>query len=103
MEFKIGKEQALPFAELCRQCDVSENVIVSSFWKDALEELDDRSEWDVDNLIIYDETTTPAELVRAVKMLTDLGESVRCERQAPEGLRCRKIKKMKKGVIGDVE
>lgn len=74
-----------------------------AIYLDALEELDDRSEWDVDNLIIYDETTTPAELVRAVKMLTDLGESVRCERQAPEGLRCRKIKKMKKGVIGDVE
>ena len=70
---------------------------------DALEELDDRDEWDVDDLLIYDDSSTPAQLVRAVRMLTDLGESVRCAREIPEELRCRKIKKLTKGVISDVE
>ncbi len=74
-----------------------------AIYLDALEELEDMGEWDVDDLLIYDDTTSPAELVRTVRMLTDLGESVRCAREIPEGLRCRKIKKLTKGVIRDVE
>lgn len=74
-----------------------------AIYLDALEELAELGEWDVDDLLIYDDTTTPEELVRAVRMLTDLGESVRCAREVPEGLRCRKVKKLKKGVICDVE
>lgn len=70
---------------------------------DALEELDLQDEWDVDDLLIYDDTSSPELLVRAVKMLTDLGETVRCAREVPDGLRCRKIKKLTKGVISDVE
>lgn len=74
-----------------------------AIYLDALEELDVRGDWDVDDLLLYDDSTDPAGLVRAVKMFTELGESVRCAREIPEGLRCRKIKKVRKGVISDVE
>ena len=81
----------------------SAKAIGFAIYLDALEELSDTEKWDVDTLIIYDDGTTAAQLVRAVKMLTGLGESVRCSREMPEGLRVRKIKKMTKGVICDVE
>lgn len=74
-----------------------------AIYLDALEELEDKNEWDVDTLLIYDGTSTAEQLVRTVKMLTSLGESVRCAREIPEGLRYRKMKKLEKGVIRDVE
>ena len=74
-----------------------------AIYLDALEELEDKNEWDVDTLLLYDGSSTAEQLVRTVKMLTDLGESVRCAREIPDGLRYRKMKKLDKGVICDVE
>ena len=48
-----------------------------AIYLDALEELADADEWDVDDLLIYDDSSTPAQLVRAVRMLTDLAVRAR--------------------------
>jgi len=49
-----------------------------------------RSDYDVDTLLLYGDQP-PAEVARAVRDLVSRGVSVRAEREAPQGLRARRI------------
>lgn len=55
------------------------------------------TEYDVDTLLVYDDSCSIAEIEAKAKELTGCGESILLQRQIPPGLRCRQIITMKKG------
>lgn len=55
------------------------------------------TEYDVDTLLVYDESCSIAEIEAKAKELTGCGESILLQRQIPPGIRCRQIITLKKG------
>ena len=49
----------------------------------------EKSDYDVDTLLLYDAGQSPAQVARAVQSILKSGRSVRAEQSAPEGLRVR--------------
>ncbi|MEL4107077.1 ATP phosphoribosyltransferase regulatory subunit [Oscillospiraceae bacterium WX1] len=65
---------------------------------DLLERFDEAPRpFDVDVLLLYDETTDAQALARAVKVLTDDNMSVRAERGPADGIKYRQLYQMKDG------
>ncbi len=73
-----------------------------AIYMDLLERLDAGARpYDVDTLLIYDETADPAALSRAVAALVDTGVSVTAQRAAPERLKYRRLCRFEGGKIID--
>ena len=58
-----------------------------------------RTEYDVDTLLLYDDSCSIAEIESKAKQLTIRGESILLQRQVPPGIRCRQIITMGKGGV----
>ena len=56
-----------------------------------------QAEYDVDTLLVYDDSCSIAEIEAKARELTGCGESILLQRQIPPGIRCRQIITMKKG------
>ena len=55
------------------------------------------AEYDIDTLLVYDDSCSIGEIEARAKELTNGGGSILLQRQIPPGLRCRQIVTMKKG------
>lgn len=55
------------------------------------------TEYDIDTLLLYDDSCSILEIEAKAKQLTGSGESILLQRQIPPGLRCRQIVTMEKG------
>lgn len=62
-----------------------------AIYLDLIESISEKSEYDVDVLLVYGEGTSPEEIAAAVFEYTNSGLSVRAERSIPEKLRYRKL------------
>ena len=61
---------------------------------DSLERLEgSEKKYDVDTVILYDESADPSAMMKAVKMLTDSGTSVMAEKKVPEKIKFRQLLK----------
>ena len=70
-----------------------------ALYLDLLEELQrEHSEYDVDLLLLYDESTPPGSVAEAVASATGKGYSVSAQKAAPSQLRYRKIKDLRQEV-----
>ena len=73
-------------------------------YMDALERLDVRTkEFDVDIVILYDETTSIAAMQKWVKAFMDGGSSVMVQRRLPENLKFRQLMKLRNGEVEILE
>jgi len=62
---------------------------------DSLERLEgSEKKYDVDTVILYDESADPSAMMNAVKMLTDSGTSVMAEKKVPEKIKFRQLLKI---------
>ncbi len=64
---------------------------------DALEDIDRAPEYDVDVLLVYDETVGPAALISRVAELTKTGKSVRAVKGADSGIRAKETVRLGNG------
>ena len=79
---------------LMRKMGKSESAIGFAVYLDALERLGENDlAYDIDTLVLYDETADPAALGRAIEQLAADGESVLAQRTLPEKLRYRRLLK----------
>lgn len=70
----------------------SERAIGFAIYLDMLERLDeDRNEFDVDTVLIYDETVSIDEVGTATKKLADSGNTVLALTEIPKGIRYKKL------------
>lgn len=60
----------------------------------------EKSDYDVDTLLLYDAGQSPAQVARAVQSILKSGRSVRAEQSAPEGLRVRQTLRLGPGRSG---
>ena len=75
-----------------------------ALYLDRLESLvSPRKEFDVDALLLYDENSTPAEILAAVKKLTDEGLSVLAQKSVPERLWYRQLLKLTESGVETIE
>ncbi len=79
---------------LMRKMGKSESAIGFAVYLDALERLGEGDlSYDVDTLVLYDETADPAALGTAIEQLAAGGQSVMAQRTLPEKLRYRRLLK----------
>ena len=55
------------------------------------------TEYDIDTLLVYDDSCSISEIEAKAKQLTGSGQSILLQRQIPPGIRCRQIVTMEKG------
>lgn len=80
------------YDKLMRKMRRSARAIGFAVYLDMLERLDpDAEAFDVDTVLLYDESADPAALLRAVAELSAEGASVTAQRKAPEKLRYRRL------------
>lgn len=80
------------YDKLMEKMGRSAGAIGFAVYMDALERLDARREdYDVDTVVLYDDTTPLPEIRDLVRELTAQGERVLVQRSLPENLRCRRI------------
>ena len=83
---------------LLQKAGRKESAIGFAVYMDLLEELSaPRSRYDVDVLLLYDDTTDPATLSSVASELRASGKSVDTQRSIPEKLKYRKLISMKRG------
>lgn len=71
---------------------------------DLLERLEEReSPYDVDVVILYDDTSSPMDVTAGVEALTESGKTALALRSLPETLRCRQVLRMKNGRTDTLE
>ena len=75
-----------------------------AIYMDLLERLNDGPRpYDVDVVLLYDEGADIRALTRAVRELTDAGQSVAAQKAVPEKLRYRRLLRFAKGGVVDAE
>ena len=80
----------------------SDKAIGFAVYMDMLERLEEpNDEWDVDLVLLYDDSTSLSALRRQVKALTAQGLRVSVQQTIPTDLRYKEIKKMTKGELTD--
>jgi len=73
-------------------------------YMDALERLETRQqEFDVDIVIIYDDSTGLSAVRKWVKAFMDGGSSVMAQRSMPQGIKCRQLMRLKSGEVEIIE
>ncbi len=91
------------YDKLMRKMHRKGGAIGFAVYLDLLEELDRTTEsYDVDVVLLYDDTASPAALQAAVKTLAAQGQRVMAQRTMPEKLRCRRILRFEKGEVTSV-
>ncbi len=85
---------------LMRRMGRSARAVGFAIYMDLLERLDDGPRpYDVDTVLLYDESADPAALSQAVRLLADSGRSVCAQKAVPEKLRCRQLLRFEDGGI----
>ena len=80
------------YDKLMRRMGKSARAVGFAIYMDLLERLDAGSrEYDVDTLLLYDDSADVAALTRAVRELTAAGRRVTAQKQVPEKLRYREL------------
>jgi ATP phosphoribosyltransferase regulatory subunit len=80
------------YDKLMRKMHRAARAIGFAVYLDMLERLDREPEaYDVDTVLLYDDGTDPAALLRAVAELSADGGSVSAQKCVPEKLRCRRV------------
>ncbi len=80
------------YGKLLKRMNRKSDAIGFAIYLDLLEGLDtQKREYDVDTLLIYDESTSPSELIEHKNELMAQGKSVIAQRAIPEKLRYREI------------
>lgn len=77
------------YSKLMRKMNRDADAIGFAVYLDLLEQLpEDRSEYDVDVLLLYDDSVAVAEVAKAVKKLQAEGKTVSVQTTVPQQLRC---------------
>lgn len=85
---------------LMRRMGRSSSAIGFAVYPDTLGQFLRKTEtYDVDTVLLYDTDATPAGIGKFVAERTAAGESVRADRVIPEGLKYRRIARMKNGEV----
>ncbi|MBR1821478.1 MAG: ATP phosphoribosyltransferase regulatory subunit [Clostridia bacterium] len=80
------------YDKLMQRMGRSAHAVGFAIYMDLLERLDDGARpYDVDTLLLYDNSADVAALTQAIRALTDAGKSVAAQKQIPEKLRYREI------------
>ena len=83
------------YDNLLRQMGREGSAIGFAVYMNLLERLEESGEhYDADLLLLYDGETPPASVLREAEQLRQEGQSVRVERQVPEGLSFRQVRKV---------
>lgn len=86
------------YDKLMRKMGRKSGAVGFALYLDLLEDLQTTSsEYDVDVLLLYDDSTPMAALVNKMNTLTASGKSVTAQRAVPSTLRCREICDMREG------
>ncbi len=92
------------YDKLMQKLGRKSGAIGFAVYMDALERLDTMgSEFDVDIVILYDDTTGLGAMQKWVKAFMDGGSSVMVQRTLPENLKCRQLMKLKNGEVEILE
>ena len=70
---------------------------------DRLEHLQPPAAYDVDALILYDDSEDPLQVLQAVKLLNDAGKTVRAERARSGSIQYRQLLQLRKGGLEILE
>ena len=87
------------YDNLLRQFGKKGGAIGFAIYLDALDALDRVEEYDVDELVIYDDSTTPKELAAIASEIINSKKSVRMAKAVREDVRAKKITYVKEGKI----
>ena len=91
------------YDKLMQKMKRSARAIGFAVYTDLLERLEEsRDDYDVDTLVIYDDSASLSDLRAWSKRLAGEG-SVRFQRNQPENLRCRRVLKLEKGEVTILE
>ncbi len=86
------------YDKLLRRMGRKSGAVGFALYLDLLEELQKPSNlYDIDTLILYDESTDPGEIAKTVQILTNRGECVSAQKATPEKLRYRRLEDLRKG------
>ncbi len=92
------------YDKLMQKMGRKSGAIGFAVYLDMLDRLDRREKkYDVDKVLLYDETTNTAELVRMIELLSRDGRSVTIQKTIPAGLRYRELLSFKKGGLEILE
>ena len=92
------------YNKLMKRMGRKSGAIGFALYLDRLESLvSPRKEFDVDALLLYDENNTPAEILAAVKKLTDDGLCVLAQKSVPERLWYRQLLKLTESGVETIE
>ncbi|MBO5931519.1 MAG: ATP phosphoribosyltransferase regulatory subunit [Clostridia bacterium] len=92
------------YDNLMARMEKKSGAIGFALYLDRLESLvSPRKEFDVDALLLYDENNTPAEILAAVKKLTDEGLCVLAQKSVPERLWYRQLLKLTESGVETIE
>jgi len=88
------------YDNLLRRMGKQGGAIGFAVYLDQLERLAEVSEFDVDTLLLYDSSDSPAAVARQAEELMGQGKTVRAERNVPQGLRYRELVRVGEGGQG---
>ena len=92
------------YDRLMERMDRKAGAIGFAVYLDALDRLDaDENPFDYDVILLYDEDTDAADVLRIARSIRDGGEKVLTERTVPSKLTCRKLMKIENGEVSTVE
>jgi len=88
------------YDKLMRRMGRSARAVGFAIYMDLLERLEDTVRpYDVDTVLLYDDSADAARLCQAVRLLTDSGRSVLAQKAVPEKLRYRQLLRFEDGGI----
>ena len=91
------------YDELIEKMGKKAGAIGFAIYLDLLEDYESSSEnYDIDALLLYDDTSEPGDVMDAVRHLTEQGFKVRCQRKNPDKLRYRLLFRIDKGILKEV-
>ena len=92
------------YDKLMKKLGKRSKAIGFAVYLDMLEELiEDDSEYDIDTVLLYDDSSDISQIESAIKNLTVGGESVTAQRSLPEKIRCRRVLSLQNGEVRSLE
>ena len=88
------------YDNLLRRMGKQGGAIGFAVYLDQLERLAEINDFDVDTLLLYDASDSPAAVTRMAEELIGQGKTVRVEKNAPQGLRYRELLRFGEGGQG---
>ena len=91
------------YDKLMKKLGKRSKAIGFAVYLDMLEELiEDDSEYDIDTVLLYDDSSDISQIENAIKKLTVGGESVTAQRSLPEKIRCRRVLSLQNGEVTEL-